>query len=124
MGTSSLKVTLVIELDGERLGSTPLVRRLDVSQLALFGQSIPPLTGVQPSTFLPTTVGVKKIAVFKADKAMSILANGNAENVKVADINPGGFLVLVDGTLGNLSGVNSDAVETVTVDELVAGDAS
>jgi len=124
MGTTSCKVTLTIEIDGERLGDTPIVRRIDATQFMMLEQRIPPLTGVQPSTFLPAYVGIKKIALFHTDKAVTINANGTNENVKVCDINPGGYLILVDGTLGNLAGVNADAVETATVEQLFAGDVS
>ena len=117
---ASFKATCVLEVDNQQLDS-PLVKRLECEQLALFDpQTFPPLT--PPTAFLPSTVGVKKVWLLRSDKRVNVYAT-SADNFleRCFTLNPGGFILMVDGDLGDLRIENSDSEETANVEQLAAG---
>lgn len=123
---ASVKSVVTIEVDNQPLGiADPITRRLEVEQLSLQDvlklapETVPP--SLYPTAFLPSTVPVRKVWLLRSDHKVNIYANGDNGPELAFQLNPGGFVLMVDGALGDLLIENPDLAQFAKVEQLVAG---
>ena len=124
---AAIRTTVQLEIDNRPSGiADPLTRRLECSQVSVSDAlPVPPAPGTL-NAFLPQTVVVPKVWLLTSDQQVNIYATGSNGPELAFTLNPGGFLVLIDGSLGQLLLENANNPTTApiaNVVQLVAGNA-
>jgi hypothetical protein len=118
----SVKATLSLEVDNSSYGGGPTVRRIECQQLDINdGKKLPPAPGTF-AAFLSALITTKKVWMLRADQLVNIYAEdplGYTPQLALK-LNPGGFIILVDGDLGNLV-IENPGANVATVEQLTAG---
>jgi hypothetical protein len=102
----AIKVTVLIEKDGQPLQGYPYVRKVNTDELQVFD---PYLKAIDPNnttfTTLPLLAPVVSALLVRADQVVTLRLNGQASAGVV--LNPGGLLLILDGVLNAGAATNA-----------------
>lgn len=116
---SNIRAVLLIEIDGQPVRSFPLTRRIAVDETQSF--SYEKTSGAGFADVPDGQISTGQFLLLQPDQAIDVQFSDGAGGPEVVTINPGGLLLVLDGSWSNGVEIENTSGSTAVIKGTVGG---